>query len=506
MAGAREGWFAPDQVDLLSSDGFGTFKSRNIRYKFLDAVYHQEAFRNEVDWPERFRSQTDEYAYIRDQGGIGYQLGEFYSVHMVGGNLDKKAGDGRNVPSAVPIMMDVERTNVRAGLAELWKRSNFGIKKDLITRTGATLGDVFIEVSDDVVKGRVRLKFVHPSRVLTVEEDDEGNVQAYQYQYKLVDPSGKTNWLVTYREEGTRLDADTVQYRTFKDDNLYAWPGNPGAIWTVPLPFIPLVKIQHKDMGIGWGEAEVAPSLSDWRELSDMGSCLTDWCRRALHSPHLISGMKKPEAADVEQYNRDEPAFLYSANPASSSKSLLVPLPVDGVSNHYWKMRDKMMSDYPELALQILQQHGNASGEAIRRAREPAQGKVHARRQTYLEGFERAFKMALHIAGVKGYKHYENINESSFENGELDFWIGTTAMFGVDPMDVLAEKERRFAAMKVATDAGLPRRAVLREFGYDAQTIAQIESDAEAEGQANLARVQANQRFALADIPSDQAQ
>lgn len=184
MLAAKQAYFAPDTIDVRGLDGYGTFPVRKLRYKFLEAVANQDAFRSTQDWPEKFKSNQGMYRYTRDVLGIGFQLAEFWATHLQGGALDPDAGNGKGeIASALPILMKKESPAVRFALAELWKRSNWPTKKDVFTRLGATLGDVFIEAVNDTEKGRIRLNVVNPGRVRWVDPDAEGNIQGYCYEF-----------------------------------------------------------------------------------------------------------------------------------------------------------------------------------------------------------------------------------------------------------------------------------------------------------------------------------
>jgi len=485
----------------------------------LEAVYNQNAFKADVTIPGRFDPDPglETYTYIRDVLGIGYGLGEFHATHLMGGSLDPAAGDGKGTPSALPILMDAENPTVRAALAALWKPSNWGTKKDLVSYLGATLGDCFIEAVDDPgigppATGRVRLNVVHPGRVRSVEKDAEDNVQGYEYEWTEKDDTdpGRT---VTYNEKCWK-DGATVWYRTYKDRRAYAWPGNPQpgeAEWSVPYSFVPLVHVQHKDIGLGWGQAEVEPALVGWREISDLCSCMTDWCRRALHSPHLVAGMGSPTSqtvitsVDDDGRSRDKSPFLYSSNPQSHSDSLLLPLPVGEVTNYLKELRQKQREDYPEIALQVLQTAGTPSGESIRRAREPAGAKVLKRRQAYLGPSEHIFKMALSIMAVRGYSGAGGLSPESFHAGEMDFRIGPTPVFGLDPIEQMQEKLAEFQAMQAATLAGIPIEFTMLQFGYDSRQVADMIAARDAAAVAGLANMRASQAAALTDLNSADA-
>jgi hypothetical protein len=525
MVAARDAFLADADradVDVLSADGYGTFSARRVRYRFLEAVYSQNAFKADVTIPTRFEPEVgrEAYTFIRDVLGIGYGLGEFHATHLMGGSLDPAAGDGRTVPSALPILMPAgldgaTEAAVRAALASLFKHSNWGTKKDLVSHLGATLGDCFVEAADDFrsdrdfARNRVRLNVVHPSRVRSLVKDPEDNVQEYEYEYAAQDDVDPRR-TVTYNERCWKDDrTGLVWYRTYKERKAYAWPGNPEAgkaEWSVPYTFIPLVHVQHKDVGLGWGQAEVEPALVGWRELADLCSCMTDWARRALHSPHLIAGSGGPTTTTVltevntDGRTRDKSPFFYVTNPQAHSDSLLSPLPVGELTEYLRELRQKQREDYPEIALQVLQTTGTPSGESIRRAREPAAAKVRKRRESYNGPSERIFKMALSMMAVREYPQAHGLDAGAYGRDELQFKIGPTPVFGLDPIEAMEEKRAKFEAMKMAVDGGQPLEFVMAEFGYNEDEIARMTGARDRAAVAQLAAMRAAQAQALSDL------
>ncbi len=196
--GAYRGFREPAMFADPNPPGFrgrnyewGDWKSRQIRYRLLWAFYEQNAFRDVQGWPQQFRATYGLYEGVRDLFGVAHQLGEFWPTHLQGGDLDPMAGDGKTAPSALPILMDRENPAVREALAELWKRSNHQIQKDVATRLGSTCGDVFWEISDDAEARTIRMNPLPPGRVKWADMTTEGNVAAYELEYFRPDPRRK---------------------------------------------------------------------------------------------------------------------------------------------------------------------------------------------------------------------------------------------------------------------------------------------------------------------------
>lgn len=145
---------------------------------------------------------------------------------------------------------------------------------------------------------------------------------------------------------------------------------------------------------------------------------------------------------------------------------------MDGVGAQVDRLRAKTLEDYPELSFERIRASGQASAEAIREARKPAEAKVASRRVEYDAGSARAFRMALTLGGIRGYRHYEPFDADSYGEGGLDFRVGPRPAFAPDPTEEIALRLARSQAIKAATDAGLPLELAMEEAGYSAKDIA----------------------------------
>ncbi len=512
--------------------GWGDFRSRQLRYEVLWAFYEQNAYRDVQGWPQQLRATYGLYEGVRDLFGIAHQLGEFWAAHLQGGHLDLEAGDGQSAPSALPIVMAKENPAVREGLGELLKRSNWAIQKDVAARFGVTTGDVFLEIRADNESETVRLGVVPAGRVKWADLTTEGDVAACELEYLRPDPrhkasdesiNGPRTPYVRYNEIVTP-DPSGKGYRwsTYLDGIAFTWPGNPGPTWTVgDLPFCPLVKVQHINIGLGWGQAEAMAALSGMREIADLSSCLTDWARKACNAPHLMTGMANPASdpaavaraaaqpataaqlrsgiggefagagfgglnqSRAEAPSRSANNYLYVQDVDAKAHPLVLPVPVEGLGHQIDRLKAKNDSDYPELSFERIRASGQASAEAIREARKPAEAKIHARRVEYDNASVRAFRMALTLGGLRGYRHYEPFNAGSYDDGKLDFRIGDRPAFAPDPMEKIAERMARYQAMQSATAAGLPLDLAMEEAGYSKQDIARaVQAKADAQQHA----------------------
>ena len=185
----------------IESGEFGEFESRRLRYAISWSFYENDAYRKIHSWSTRYKTEYGLYRHIRNIYNPVYRDAEFWKAHLWGGSLDPLAGDGAEVPSALPILTDTE--SLRPAIAQLWRWSNWQTNKDVTVLYGTVLGDAAIAVVDDALRGKVYLKFLHPGKLSSIEMDSFNNVKAYRIQEERLDPTGKTRRVV-YREDAFR--------------------------------------------------------------------------------------------------------------------------------------------------------------------------------------------------------------------------------------------------------------------------------------------------------------
>src|SRR5438309_1461471 len=83
---------------------------------------------------------------------------------------DPEAGDGDEVPSALPIESD--NPAIRPGIARLWHDSTWQVYKDLYSLWGSVLGDVGLKGVADTARGQARMEVVHPGHLKWVDRDE----------------------------------------------------------------------------------------------------------------------------------------------------------------------------------------------------------------------------------------------------------------------------------------------------------------------------------------------
>lgn len=529
LRGLRDSWLTPYPGGCRDAVAdFGSPQGRDARYRLLWGFYANDAYSDDTLGPggsagygglaasgvgRAFKEKRGLYRHIRNLYNPSYRLAEFYAGKLMGGGLDPEAGDGEEEQSALPIV--AESDAIRPGLSTLWRDSRWGSAKDLYCRFGAVFGDAVLMVEDDPTNMKVRLCVVPPGEVVWAGRDPAtGDVTGYVRHQWRDDPRPEAMRdrgiiparRVLYREEAT-LQGERVAYRTMLDGEPYDWSGN-GPEWEVDLPFVPMVLVQHETFGGDWGLSCLHAGLSRFAEVDDQASGLSDQVRKAIRAPHLLTGISAPKTIilprgyeptpeeanrryyDEDQSDRDALPFLYGPKDAGAT-SLVFPLDIAGVVAHIEALLADVESNYPELMTDVATSSGDASGRALRVARQVASSKVQARRAAYDEGLVLAHRMALAIGGRRRYPGYEGMPPER-DDPKLDHRIGQREVFSVDPMDEMEAEGMALANVKAAVDAGIPlERALVQFLAMEPDEAAKIAADKEKADEEKRARFEA---------------
>lgn len=468
---------------LLDSADFTDFDARRMRYALYWAFYENTAYKNLHNWAVTYRQQQALYRYIRGIYNPAYRLGEFWKAHLWGGRLDVDAGDGKSLPSALPV--DTDNEELRSAIAQVWRWSNWQIAKQIVPLYGSIMGDVVLQVVDDVKRQKVYIQPLHPGILKDVEVDAWGNVKAYELEEQRPHPERRET-PCNYGEKATR-DGDDVIYQTLLDGKPYAWQGDL-AEWREPYGFIPMVLIQHNNVGLDFGWSELHAGRGKFQEADDIASKLSDQIRKMVDAPWLFSGVDKPKGStktvgDAPTMNmpapgREESPVIY-APAGAAAQPLVAPLDITSAGNHIHSILAEIERDYPELQMDIWTAGGATTGRALRIARERVSTKVEERRAIYDDSLARAQMMAVSIGGFRKYAGFAGFGLESYQKGDLAHSIGERPIFKVDPLDEIENDAAFWQAANAAIKAGMPLLVYLKRQGWTEDDIAELEGSEE---------------------------
>lgn len=446
-------------------------KARQMRYNVLWAQYDSTSYRDIQGWANAYRTQYAMYKFIRPIYNPAYRLGEFWKSHIFGGLLSPEADN----TGAVPISTDNE--SLRPAIAELWKWSRWQVKKDILSVRGTILGDAAIQIVDDIDRGRVYMELLHPGDIKEVDLDPFGSVKSYTIEKMIPHPTKPTT-TVRHTEIVSR-SGDDVVYQTFLNDRPYAFNDDP-AEWAVPYGFIPLVIIQHNDVGLGWGWSELHPIRAKVQEVDGLASQLSDHIRKTV-DPIWIMKMKYSDitipvtspATDgtSPEPGREELQTIYTGKDGGGAEAMVADIDMESVLMHIDNVLKEIERDVVELSSDIHTASGSASGRALRTARQPIVAKALIRRNNYDAGLVSAQQMAVAIGGFRKYDGYSGFGLDSFGKGDLDHTITARKVFESDPLDDAEVTTAEWNAARAAVDAGVKLEGYLRSKGLSEEEI-----------------------------------
>jgi hypothetical protein len=465
----REPYLVVDQA--TAGDEWGQFEARQLRYAILWAWYESTIYRDIHSFSKKLKTDYGLYKYVRPVYNPAARICNFYKDHVWGGLLDSQAADA----GALPIETDNEA--LRAPIAQLWEWSNWQSKKDVATLWGAIYGDVALQVVDDTERGKVYIKPVNSMRLKEVTLDPFGNVKGYIIEYQRLDPENGTR-SVTYTEQAERED-DLVVYSTFMNNAPFAWNGIADS-WEEKYGFIPMVMVNHIDVGVEWGWSELHQDLAKFREVDDLASKFNDHIRKTVDPGWLFAGVNAPQVmpsatgstptTSRPAPDREEIPILYG--PAGAQPHALVaPLDLGGVNASINSMLAEIERDYPELRLLLMQSGGEVSGRALRIAQKPVEAKVQERRGRYDKALVKAHQMALSIGGFRKVEGFTAFSLDSYAAGTLDHSIAKRDVFATDILDDYEIEASFWTAAEGVLKGGGSLELWLTDQGWDEEKV-----------------------------------
>jgi hypothetical protein len=558
LSGAVDGFLHADTPDgdliggsSLAGDTWGDVEARRFRYALAWSLYQNTAYRDVHEWSSRLRAAFGLYFAVRNLRCPVDRIVEFAAAHIYGGGWDADAGDGKDVPSAAPIVGDAVTPAMRAGIARVWRDSLWPLNVECWVRNGALYGDSPAKVVLDRDAGKVLFEVIHPKTVKWAAFDRMGHVQGYAIERVVDDPrrdrrpdptrpTSSAPKRVIYEERCYRGEGEEVAWETFLVDGGDArpWDWTRGAdeqadgvpAWTAPYGFVPMVWTRHVDAGLGFGLAEWHTAWQKIADADDQASKLNDQIRKVVDPKWLFTGMKAPtrdangrsrleigpnrrSLALDDETERDAEGALYARDATAKAQALVADLPIDEALENLNALVEEIERGFPELRFDRLRANGEVSGEALRVARQPCETKIGRRRLRYDTDLVRLQQMALAIGG-HAYRElgrdsrlaiFSPFSLESYAAGDLDHQIGPRPVFGEDPFEQAARRTAVYAGVQAAVNAGIPKRIALREAGYSDEQIDEMDQIVEAESVAAAERFRRAREAAGSADPAEMA-
>lgn len=448
---------------------FGDVAERRARYDLLWALFGNTAYDTTHSWSGTYKNAYDLYPNIRALYNPSARIATFYEMYLLGGSLSTEEGQG-----ALPL--EGASDELREAIGRLWRDSNWAANKDVLSLWGAVLGDAAVEVVPDYRTGKMHLRLMHPSHLEAVEVDDYGHVKGFTETRLRDDPNGGDRQ-VTYMRRVSR-DGDTIVTETYRDGAPFAWPENVSpegeamAAWEEPFGFVPLVLIQHRNVGSDWGWSELQPSLSKFREVDEQASLISDAVRKQ-QNPALFAPGASPIDPITFVHERNSTPILYHPSPNQRLDKIDISLSLSDAIAHLSGLLGRLEGDYPELEFEKVRLSGTVSGVALEIAQGPAATKIRQRRVGYDAALVRAHQMAVAIGGELGWSGYDKFGLASYDAGELDHEISERPVFETSRALTLEAERAFWGALRDASAVGGVDEALARA-GYTDEAIAEF--------------------------------
>lgn len=293
------------------------FEDRRSRYRMLWHYYLNSAFEDNALW-ERYKSKYKLHRQIRSLYNPTRRLVDFYTGIVYPGVLSI---DAERLPNgaqlAIPFAEDTNPQLLRA-VGEFWRWSNWQINKNLMIRYGAALGDVLVELVDDVAGGKVFASVTWPGLIDDLLLDEQGNVKMYALEYDYeIQVTDFTAQKYTYRKE---VDQNSI--RTFRDGEPFSYNDVP-AVVPNEYGFVPAIWVKHVDLGGDHGEPALR-NVGKIDQLNSLASAMVDHATRNLEAPVIISNAQGLSRLFSEQRKRTSTREIDDEEGAGDRESIKI--------------------------------------------------------------------------------------------------------------------------------------------------------------------------------------
>lgn len=386
-------------------------------------------------------------------------------------------------PGALPDALPVEAENdlLAPAVADLFKWSNWAVRKQVFARELAIYGDVFLRVAQSDDTGRPYLQTLRPDVVTAFAADRRGFLTFVRTD--VMQSVREVTGLVQWHWETEAWDKETETLRiwrhTYTPDTPLAELGPPDetiAFATYGIDFVPFVRASYRDTGDTRGASVFSHAIEKIIEadraatrlhqmlyrhnkpLWVVNSNTVDKANRPIAAPHFADA--DGNVTGTLQTSDDTVLYL----PGMADLKSLVP-PVDYAASlavldaHLQEIE----RDIPELAFYRVREFGSQlSGYAVRLLLSDAVARIEEARGNAESALISAVQMAITIGQSRGF--FADLG--SFDSGDLAFHFAVRPIIGVSNLD---EAQR----VNLIADILSPEQK-LRELGYSEEDIVRI--------------------------------
>lgn len=505
VAAFRRSWDDPTAGADIGGPG-----ARAEHYRYLWAYFTSEVY-DDIYRYGLYKQFHGLYRATRAVYSPVRRLVDFYAGAVYPGVLSE---DGDTLPDGVPLAIPLAKDTpdeLKAAIAQLWQWANWQAGKSVYVRYGAALGNVLVEIVDELERGKVSAAVVWPGLLADLKLDGAGNVVSYALEYEVSD--GTDRYL--YRKE-----VDKTSFRTFKDSRPFAYDPDLGAEWDNPYGFVPAVWAKHSDVGSDFGAPAIDGSLGKVDELNSLASHVHDQVHKKVNMPALLAGVKnltlltgtqnRQPTAGMEFGAQErvlvdrEDMLLIGADAGATVESLAGTLELDDALPLMTTLLGEIEQDHPELTLyKELRGMSQVTGPGAARLLGDASSRVYEAQANYDRGTLALFQMALAIGGFRANRgdwgrtlnrqqeKFRPFDLLSYERGDLDFAIPPRPLVLPTRQEHWQESLAMWQGAQAAKAAGVAIDVWARQEGWSDEDVAALKAGQDAAQQQALALARA---------------
>ena len=383
-----------------------SYQAQTQHYNYLWAWYANSIYEDMAQW-QGYKAEYRLYRYIRSMYNPCRRLVDFYAGAVYPGNL---RAPGQELPEgfreAIPLGADTD-PQLSDAIAQFYQWANWQSGKSLFVRYGACLGDVLVEVTDDVDRGKVGTEVRWPGFITDLDLDSQGNVKGYSLQYDAQDDDGKS---YVYKKS-----VDVEAFRFFKDNEPFDYSGDAqlGSSYENPYGFVPAVWAKHTDLGGDHG-APAMRNLGKWDTLNESASLIHNYIRKVTQAPIVLVGGNTMNAVTAEtkegatrgasdslgaSYADEQFKLLRGPDGANV---LTIPLDIEQAYGEIDRQVAEIEADHPELTMyRQLRAMSQVTGPAATLLMGDVGQLVGEAQAQYDQQSAKLFQMAVAIAGER---------------------------------------------------------------------------------------------------------
>lgn len=457
---ARQAWngestFLPvGGIVSPNNSAWDTYAERMKRYALFEGYYDNKIYFNPRQLALIQQQRPSLYKNIRGIYNPFWRLCRTYESNVYPGALDM---DTMRI-GAIPITQADD--DFRDALRWIWLWSQWGRMKGLYVRNGAKLGDSVLKVVDDRQRNKVRIEVLDPRKIADVKLDDMLNVKSCVIEYERSDEIDNSK-PYTYTEIITQEEfitlKDGVEYAFYADSS-----GKKVSRWRNEYGFVPVAMAQNTLTGRKFGE-NVAPSniLNKIDEVNDMAALIHDQVRKAVNVIWYMTGINDPKDIKINQDR--EIVTMISGPPESMPHAMLANLSISEASELIKDNLQEIERDVPELSLYRVREQRQSTAPGVRAVFSDADERIQMTQANYDATLISAQMMAVAIGGYRGLDGFEGFGLDSYMDGDLTHYIPNRSIFSEEIS--LQDK------LETLKSIGASKALILKEMGYDADTI-----------------------------------